>query len=325
MLDALALVVLALVFATFVLAFQGVFLWIAMRREEEEQWTRRRLGLRSAAEMVEDEANAQAVSTLMREQAADQTMNFLGEYGEQAEITLRAAGSEMTVSQLLGQCLGVGALVGVGAIFMMGTPGVLAAPIAAMLPYAILKRNASLRADAMLSQMPDALELMSRTMSAGTGLADAFRMASEEMPEPLAFEFGRVYEEVRFGKEWRDTLADLIDRNPTLFDLRLFVSSMLLQRETGGNMIETLSNISKTIRNRYVFDAKVVAMTSEARASGLVLAGMPIGVVILVLVANPGYLSPLVEESLGHIVIMLCCTAYGTGLYMMRVASRVEV
>lgn len=322
MLEPLALVVLALVFATFVLAFQGVFLYIAMRREEEEQWVRRRLGLKTTAEVVEEDQAA--VSSLIREQAADSAVGFLGDYGEKMDATLKGAGSEMTVSQLLAQMLGIGALTSLGMLFVAGMPGILAGPIAAFLPYLILQSKAAQRAEAMLSQMPDALELMSRTMQAGTGLSDAFRMASEEMPEPIAFEFGRVYEEIRFGKEWRDTLDDLVLRNPTIFDLRLFVSSMLLQRETGGNMIETLSNISKTIRNRYVFDAKVRAITSEARASGFVLAGMPIGVITLVMVANPDYLSPLVEESLGHIVVMLCATAYLTGLYMMKIASAVE-
>jgi tight adherence protein B len=145
------------------------------------------------------------------------------------------------------------------------------------------------------------------------------------MPEPLAFEFGRVFEEVRFGKEWRDALNALIDRNPTVFDLRLFVSSVLLQRETGGNMIETLANIANTIRSRYVFDAKVAAMTAEARTSGFVLAGMPAGVILMIVLANAEYLDPLIYDPLGNAIVMLCVCMYGFGLYIMKIASQVEV
>ena len=82
----------------------------------------------------------------------------------------------------------------------------------------------------------------------GLGLADAFRLVAEEMALPVAAEFGRVFEEVRFGRDYREALENLLERNPGIFDLQLFVSSVLLQRETGGNLIEILDNISDTIR-----------------------------------------------------------------------------
>jgi tight adherence protein B len=323
--DALTLFVLALVFATFVLTFQGIFFWIQMRREAQDEWLRHRLGLAVEIDTVALSDDDDSVKEIIREQAVDEAISWLGDYNEKFAITLRAAGSEMSVQGLLAQMVLAGVIGTVALISLGGWAGVLAGPLCSALPYMILQSKASTRADAMLSQMPDSLELMARSMQTGTGLGDAFRNVSEEMPEPIAFEFGRVYEEVRFGKEWRDTMQDLIDRNPTLFDLRLFVSSMMLQKESGGNMIETLARISKTIRNRYVFDAKVRAMTSEARTSGFVLAGMPAGVIGLVLVANPEYLRPLVATSLGHIVIIMCLTSYGIGLYLMQTASNVEM
>ena len=323
--DALALFVIALVFATFVLFFQGVFFWIAMKRESQEEWVRHRLQTKTVAEMVEAELEESDEKVVTKEAAVDEAVSWLGDYNEQFAITLRAAGSEMTVQGLLARMVGAGIIGTLAIASIAGLVGLMVGPLCAFLPYMIMQSRAATRADEMLALMPDALELMSRSMQTGTGLGDAFRTASEEMPEPLAFEFGRVYEEVRFGKEWRDTLQDLIDRNPTLFDLRLFVSSVLLQKETGGNMIETLSKISKTIRNRYVFDAKVRAMTSEARASGFVLAMMPLGVVVLVMFSNPEYLLPLVQESLGHMVIIACLTAYAVGLWLMKTAANVEM
>ena len=86
---------------------------------------------------------------------------------------------------------------------------------------------------------------MARALQAGVGLNDAFRLVAEEMPMPIAGEFGRVFEEVRFGRDYREAFEKMLDRNPGVFDLRLFVSSILLQRETGGNLIEILENIAE--------------------------------------------------------------------------------
>lgn len=320
---AAVIVVMALVFAAFVLGFQGIFLWVAWKREEQDQKIRRRLGV----EQMEADAAAkedEAVAQIIREQAVDAAAAALGEYGERIETLIRAAGSDLTVTKFVTQSALMALVIGFGLAFVAGPAGLLAIPVGGYIPYLLLQRQADSRANSLLTQMPDALENMSRAMQTGTGLSEAFRIASEEMPEPISMEFGRIYEEVRFGKDWREVLNGLVERNPTIFDLRLFVSTLLLQRDTGGNMIETLANIAKTIRNRYVFDAKVKAMTSEARASGFVLAAMPVGVVGLILVSSPDYLQPLWDSTLGNIFIMAAMCWYLVGIYMMRLMSQVE-
>lgn len=317
------IVVMALVFAALVLGFQGIFLWVAWKREEQDSKIRRRLGvelMEAGAANPEEEAVAQ----IIREQAVDAAAAALGEYGERIETLIRAANAEMTVSKFITQAALMGLVIGFGLTFVVGPAGLLAVPLGAYVPFLLLQRQADARATSLLTQMPDALENMSRAMQTGTGLSEAFRIASEEMPEPISVEFGRIYEEVRFGKDWREVLNGLVERNPTIFDLRLFVSTLLLQRDTGGNMIETLASIAKTIRNRYVFDAKVKAMTSEARASGFVLGGMPVAVVALILVSSPDYLEPLWTSTLGNMFIMLALVWYLIGIYMMRLLSQVE-
>lgn len=319
---AAVLVVMTLVFAALVLAFQGLFLLLSFREAERDVHLRRRLGLRLHEDEREEPDN---VAQIIREQATDRAIAFLGEYGERMQTMIQAAASDLTVTKLFTQMCIFGALISVVLLLVAGPAGIVGFPIGMYIPYFLLQRQANARAEALLSQMPDALENMSRAMQTGNGLSETFRIASEEMPEPINIEFGRIYEEVRFGRDWREVLNGLVDRNPTIFDLRLFVSTLLLQRDTGGNMIETLANISKTIRNRYVFDAKVKAMTSEARASGLVLASMPIGVILLILVASPDYLHPLYSTDLGKVLIMLAMVWYGLGLYMMQMVSQVEV
>jgi tight adherence protein B len=166
---------------------------------------------------------------------------------------------------------------------------------------------------------------MARSLQAGLGLNEAFRTCAEEMPLPVAGEFGRVFEEVRFGRDYREAFNNMLKRNPTLFDLRLFVSSVLLQRETGGNLIEILDSISNTIRGRFLFQAKVKALTSEARFSAMILGGLPLCVGALISVSNPKYLTPLFTDPLGNLFLAYFFLSYCFGGFLMYNVSQVEV
>ena len=109
------------------------------------------------------------------------------------------------------------------------------------------------------------------------------------------------------------------------FDLKLFVSSVLLQRDTGGNLIEILGNISKTIRDRFVFEAKVRALTAEARISAIILGGLPFAILAIISVLRPDYLRPLIDDPLGHYVVAGALTWFAIGVFVMRTVSDVEV
>jgi tight adherence protein B len=165
---------------------------------------------------------------------------------------------------------------------------------------------------------------MSRSLQAGLGFNDAMKLVADEMPRPVGSEFGRVYEEVRFGREYRDAFSKLLHRNPGIFELRLLVSSVLLQRETGGNLIEILSNIADTVRSRFVFQAKVRAMTSEAKFSAVILGGLPLGVSAMILVINPEYLQPLFTDPIGNLLLGYTVVSYAIGIFLMRDMSNVE-
>lgn len=315
------LAIMAIVFAGIVSVGQGVFWMIRTQREREVLRLRHRLGFQEE----EEEEAAEEEANLFREQAADAAIAALGDFGEQLQQTISAAESNLTVTGLLTQSAGLFFVVGIGAGYFVGPPGILGGLVAAYIPYFWLERMGTQRMGQLLSQMPDALELMARSMQTGMGLSDAFKMVAEEMQLPIASEFGLVFEEVRFGKEWRDTLGNLVNRNPKVFELRLFVSSVLLQRETGGNIIELFNKISKTIRERYVFEAKVQAMTSEARFSAMVMASMPLGVGVMIMVMNPDYLLPLWEDPRGNMLLLACVGMYSTGLYIMNNITQVKV
>lgn len=316
----LTLVILGLVFLAIMLVGQAGYWYLRGQRDSEEQRVRRRLGL-DTAQQQEDEA----LSSLLREQAADSMLESLGKMGEDMAQTLKGADDSRTVSQLVVTMIAVGGVVAGLGIPFIGSKAIIIGLLVSNLPYMLVKRRASKRSVALLVQMPDALELMGRAMQAGTGLSETFKLVAEETKDPLGTEFGQVYDELRFGRDWRIALEDLVNRFPEVFELRLFVSSMLLQRETGGNMIETVGRLSKLIRTRHAFDAKVKAMTSEARTSGLVLAGMPIGVLAMVMLANFQYLAPLWETGAGQTAVVYCVASYTMGLFLMRSMSRVDV
>jgi tight adherence protein B len=307
---------LVVVFAIVMAIGQG-FYWTYMSKQESERDAlSKRLGT-----MTEEEVEA----LLFRERAVDAAANALGSLGTKFQQTLREAEAGISVGNLLVRMLVLflcGALL---FIILIGAPGILLGVVFGLLPYLIYNFRAKKRAKLMLEQLPEALDLMARSMQAGLGLSDAFKLAAEEMPMPLAAEFGRVFEEVRFGREYREALMGMLMRNPSLFEMRIFVSSVLLQRETGGNLIEILNTISSTVRNRFVFDAKVRAMTSEAKFSAVILGGLPLAVASLLLLTNAQYLTPLLIDPLGNLMILFFIMMYSIGGFLMYNLSKVDV
>ena len=150
------------------------------------------------------------------------------------------------------------------------------------------------------------------------------RLVAEEMPLPIAREFGRVYEENNLGRDFRESMTEMAMRNPHNFDLRIVVSATLLQRETGGNLIEIFTNIAATIRSRFIFKGKVRALTAEARMSAFILGALPFVVAGALMFLRPDYLTPLFTEALGRTMLMAAALMFCTGVVLMRSLAQVE-
>src|SRR5262245_16608299 len=148
---------------------------------------------------------------------------------------------------------------------MMGVK-VYLAPLAGILmftiPFAWLLTKRAMRLRAFASQLPDALELVARALRAGHSLAAGMHVVAEEMPAPVADEFLRVYEEQNLGIPVEEALKSMCDRVPNL-DLRFFVTSVLIQRQTGGDLAEILDKIGYVIRERFRILGQVKALTAE--------------------------------------------------------------
>jgi len=153
------------------------------------------------------------------------------------------------------------------------------------------------------NQMPDAMDLLARSLRAGHSMADGLRLIGEEMAEPIAAEFQRCYREQELGVSLETTLEELTVRVPNS-DLRFFVNAVVLQRQTGGDTAEILDKIARLVRQRFQIRAQVKALTGEGRLSGMVLLALPVVLAIYMHVRNPEYLAVLFRDPLGHLMLV---------------------
>jgi tight adherence protein B len=214
-----------------------------------------------------------------------------------------------------GALFGIGLLAGgLGAAVSGAMVNMYVAPIMGLTlfaaPFLWLKMAKNSRLTKFQAQLPDALELVARALRAGHSLAAGLHVVAEEMPPPISKEFNRVYEEQNLGVPIEDCLRGMCERVPNL-DLRFFVTSVAIQRQTGGDLAEILDRIGHVIRERFKILGQVKALTAEGRLSGIVLVSLPILLLFLMLWMKPDYISLLwtdemgVKMSIGAVIMMI--------------------
>jgi tight adherence protein B len=200
--------------------------------------------------------------------------------------------------------VGIGLLLGLGGFTFSWLAGVRIwlAPIAGitffLVPFAWLLSKRWNRMRSFAAQLPEALELVARALRAGHSLAAGLHVVAEEMPLPISDEFGRVYEEQNLGISIEDAMKSMCERVPNL-DLRFFVTSVLVQRQTGGDLSEILDKIGYVIRERFRILGQVKALTAEGRLSGVILISLPFGLFLMMLHIKYDYIEKLWTHELG--------------------------
>jgi tight adherence protein B len=200
----------------------------------------------------------------------------------------------------------------------------LGAAIGLAIPFIIISQLRRSRFFKFSQTFPDAIDLLVRAVRAGNSLASAIQMIALELPEPLSGEFRKVFEEQKFGMPVRDALLNLAERVP-LLDVKFFVTALLLQRETGGNLAEILDKLSYLIRERFKLLRQLRVHTAAARLTMAILMGLPVGWVALMLVVSPGYLRPLYTDSLGHTLIGTAIGLQFIGYLLIRKIVNIRV
>ena len=188
--------------------------------------------------------------------------------------------------------------------------------------WLLYKRTVRLRR--MNGQLPEAVELMGRALRAGYSLPSAFVMVAEEVPDPLGPEFRRTADELNFGLPFRDALLNLQQRCP-LEDLRFLVTAVLVQKETGGNLVELLDKIAGLLRARIQLRDKVRVHTAQGRATGVILVSMPFVCFVLLNLIKPAYTAPLFEDPIGRKMVYGALAAMSLGIFSIRRIIDVQV
>jgi tight adherence protein B len=289
------LIVYALVFIG-VSAVIGVLFFIF---GEGQAKTTERLDMLTGKKRKDDEAtNILRKTALERDKSS--LLNALTPNLPSLQKLIIQADANITPSTFMGISLILG-LLGFSASWLAGVK-VYFAPLLgvllAMVPFAWLLHKRGSRLKTFASQLPEALELVARALRAGHSLAAGLHVVAEESPRPIADEFNRVYEEQNLGIPIDESLKSMSDRVPNL-DLRFFVTSVCIQRQTGGDLAEILDKIGYVIRERFRILGQVKALTAEGRLSGVILIALPFVLFLTMLHVKYDYVEKLWTHELG--------------------------
>jgi tight adherence protein B len=192
------------------------------------------------------------------------------------------------------------------------------------IPYAYASHMRNKRFQKFEEKFPEAIDTLARAVRAGHAFTTALEMIANEVSEPVAGEFRQLYEEQKFGLPVRDALINLADRIP-LVDVKFFVTAVMLQRETGGNLAEILDNLSYLIRERFKILRQVRVHTAQGRLTMVLLMALPPTIVVVMTLLNPGFIRPLFTDPIGHALIVGGITLQTMGYFVIRKIIRIQV
>ncbi|MGA2424146.1 MAG: type II secretion system F family protein [Terriglobales bacterium] len=198
------------------------------------------------------------------------------------------------------------------------------AMIGFFIPYAYASHRRTKRFQKFEEKFPEAIDTLARAVRAGHAFTTALEMIANEVSEPVAGEFRQLYEEQKFGLPVRDALLNLADRIP-LVDVKFFVTAVMLQRETGGNLAEILDNLSYVIRERFKIQRQVRVHTAQGRLTMVLLMALPPTIVLVMMTINPGFIRPLFTDPIGHALIVGGITLQTLGYFVIRRIIRIQV
>ncbi|HXJ89854.1 MAG TPA: type II secretion system F family protein [Candidatus Binatia bacterium] len=312
----------------FLVALATFFLfWLLDRRNSRARILKERL----AAERKTPERTGEEELALLRDEqlseipALDTLLRRSSRVSElqkmlsQADMSMRA-GNFLGLSAFAGVATGI-LVYAVSKRVEVAWIGLL---IGFVLPYSYASIRRNKRFEKFEELFPEAIDTLARAVRAGHAFTTALEMITAEVAEPVAGEFRQLYEEQKFGMPVRDALMNLTDRMP-LVDVKFFVTAVMLQRETGGNLAEILDNLSYVIRERFKIQRQVRVYTAQGRLTMALLMGMPPIIVTAMLLLNPSFIRPLFADPIGHFLLVAGITLQTVGYFVIRKIIRIQV
>jgi len=248
------------------------------------------------------------------------------------QILLEQAGLSMRAGNLLIVCL-LSAAAGAAAGYVLAQPlpaqetllftgtGV---GLGMIVPYSYVTWRRSRRFQKFEATFPEAIDTLARAVRAGHAFTVALEIVCHELTDPAASEFRKLYEEQKYGMPVRDALLNLSERMP-LVDVKFFVTAVMLQRETGGNLAEILDNLSHMIRERFKILRQVRVYTAQGRLTMMLLMGLPPTIVVTMLIMNPSFIQPLFADPIGHMLLAAGITLQTVGYFVIRRIIQIQV
>ena len=201
---------------------------------------------------------------------------------------------------------------------------ILCGVIGLLLPFIRLSMLRSQRLARFEEQLPEALDVMVRALKAGHPFSGTLQLVADEMDDPIAREFGITFADINYGLDVKQAFMNMLERVPNM-TLMTLVTAVVVQRETGGNLAETLSNISNVIRGRFRFNRRVKTLSAEGRMSAWILSLIPFLLFVAIMVTTPTYLPVLLEDPAGIKIIAVAFFLQVIGILWIRRILRIEV
>ena len=320
-----------LLFAAVILAVEGIYLWWMSTHGAAARRIARRLQIMSGG--VGARSNERISILKQRRYSHAPALDALLHRAEPArriDALLVQAGASWTVTQFLAASL---CCMLVASVLTFILPGGLALPLPARmlatlaglaLPWWLLRRMRMRRLVRIEHQLPEAADFIARALRAGHSFTNVLQIVGNEMPEPLAGEFRVAREEINYGVPMNEALHSLAERIP-LTDLRYLVIAVLIQRESGGNLAEILGNISHILRDRLKLVAHVRVLSAEGRMSAWILGLLPFGVLAVMMISSPAYISMLWTDPSGTRLLWCGLGMIAFGVVWLRKIIRIRV
>ena len=312
------------------LAFYFLVLSESAKNRRKMRERMKSLGDRNKKTKASDAASA-AGTSLRRDQAGtamDQLARRLLPNPKILRDRLEATGQPIGIGKYFGISIVVGIVCGAAFWFYSGMPAA-AAPLVGLaggvlLPHKFISRKIAKRQAEFLNQLGEGMDLIVRGVKSGLPVAETVNTVSEEMPNPIGGEFRRVMEDTRVGMTLEAAFWESAQRMGVA-EYKFFVVTLTVQRETGGNLAETLEGLAELVRNRKQMKLKVKAMSSEARASMYILGGLPFGIGGILSLVAPQYIGTLFVTEPGHYVLGVGGVLLGMGWLVMNKMVAFEI
>ena len=246
--------------------------------------------------------------------------------GSRLGLLIEQSGVRTTGSAIV--MVSIGLAVGLGLLTYLFVPQPLAAPVVALLgafvPFGYLKHKRSVRLKKFEEQFPEALDVLSRAIRAGHAFQTALGMVADEMPAPVGPEMKKTFDQQNYGLPLKDALNDLAERI-NIIDVRFFVTAVLIQRDTGGNLSEILDNLAHVVRERFKILRQVRVHTAHGRFTSYVLLSLPAFLAVALSIINPEHMQPMFRERMGQMMLMGGMVLQGLGYLWIKQVIKIEV